>query len=434
MYFMKSRLGTKIILNIGLFMFILSMYTILTLTSITESWTLTLIFLIISAGLLVLYSIITRSSRVSSISVVGLVFAVFCLFGVLQGAQSIFLLFYILCFIILLCAEAVTIDSLIGVIKAMRAFGMFFAFGCYWQFLFPDQYYAILFPLFGSVYQQSIRRQFYYHKMCTGFTSQTAAAAQFIVLGLISVIYLYQFEKEQNITGSRNKLSIIRWFEALFLIGALLLTGKRSPIVNLGCAFLFVDMITTQRSKKAMRFFQIIFVLTIMIFILFLFAPMLADSRNSIVRLIETISNAENSDITNGRLSLYSYALKEFMGSPVFGIGWGNYGPLYNASGAHNIYLQLLCECGIIGFPIAVGCMIFVLSKAVKQLKNALRENNSSNIIICKMSVFIQVYILVYGIFGNPIYDQNYFLMYVLGLLFSSRIYFERMHLQINSV
>ena len=58
------------------------------------------------------------------------------------------------------------------------------------------------------------------------------------------------------------------------------------------------------------------------------------------------------------RLMLWGTAWDEFTQSPVFGIGWGNFGAPYdwNISFApgmgepHNIYLQLLAETGLMGF------------------------------------------------------------------------------------
>ncbi len=405
--------------KIGLSVLLLSMYSIFTISSITESWTITLVLLVISLALLT-FSTLTNSILVNSIHLVGFTFSLFCLFGVLRGAPIVFFVFYFIYFIILIVSNNIEYKNCMTLLQSFRLFGLIFSVGCYWQYFFSDQYYATLFPLFGSEYQRSIRRQFYFHSMCTGFTSQTVATAGFIILGIISAIYCFQQKKGDRSSTKPNY--ILFFVELVVLTGGLLLTGKRSPIINFACAFIVVDFLSSKRSKRMNHIFGSIMTAMAMVLILYLLAPLFSDSRNSITRLFEYASLADGGDITNGRMALYADAIKEFENNPILGIGWGNYRVIYESSGVHNIYLQLLCECGIVGFFIIVFSMGMALIKSVKQLKKSIRYNSASIITICKLSVFLQIYTWVYGVFGNPIYDQNYLLMYILGLMLSASV------------
>lgn len=409
--------------ELAIFVLVLSMYSIFTISSITESWTVTIVLLFISMALL-MFS--TMSSKlgigmehiVGIEHLVGFVFSFLCLVGVIKGSPIRFFVFYFLLFILLIISNNINVISYLKMLQYFRVFGFIFSASCYWQYLFPNQYYAYLFPLFGSEYQRSIRRQFYFHNMCTGLTSQTFATAGFIILGLISAIYVFQQNKSQEVVQPRRYVVFL--LEMVFLIGGLLLTGKRSPIVNFGCAYIVVDMISTKKNKKVSRFLENLLGVLFIIFALYIIASVFSDSRNSVIRILEYISVAKNGgDITNGRLSLYANAIKEFVDNPIFGIGWGRYSILYETSGAHNIYLQLLCECGIIGFFVTLACMGAALRKCISQLKKAMHIRNQYIIIICKMGLFLQVYTLVYGMFGNPIYDQNYLIVYIIGLMLS---------------
>lgn len=409
--------------ELAIFVLVLSMYSIFTISSITESWTVTIVLLFISIALLMFSTMSSKldvgiEHMVGIEQMVGLVFSLLCLFGVIKGSSIRFFVFYFLYFILLIISNNMNTISYFKMLQYFRVFGFVFSASCYLQYLFPDQYYAYLFPLFGSEYQRSIRRQFYFHDMCTGLTSQTFATAGFIILGLISAIYVFQLDKSQKVVQSKRYAVFL--LEIVFLVGGLLLTGKRSPIVNFGCAYIVVDMISTKKNKKVTRFLGDLLGIFFVIFILYMIASVFLDSRNSIVRILEYVNIAKNGgDITNGRLELYANAIKEFEKNPIFGIGWGRYSILYETSGAHNIYLQLLCECGIIGFLVTLVCMGAALRKCILQLKKAMHTNNQYIITICRMSLFLQMYILVYGMFGNPIYDQNYLIVYIIGLMLS---------------
>lgn len=410
---MRISLGKTSISKLGIFALLIAMYSIGTISAITVSWTYTFMLMILSVALLAFGFLSTGGRRASSLVICWLIFTFFCLFGVFRGGPTTVFAFYVIGLIILFSSEKIESDALYSNLKWLKWFGLFFAVGCYWQYFFSDQYYARLYPLFGSFYQESITRQFTFHKMCTGFTSQTAIAAQFIILGLMVEVYTFSLKESKK----KRLLSV---FEIVFLVGGLLLTGKRSPILNLGAALIVVDMITTKRSKKGNRIIWIALGLIIALTVLYFAAPLFTDSRNSLVRLLEFTSSEDIGEASNGRLSLYKAALDEFRKHPITGIGWGKYSQKYDITGVHNIYFQLLCECGIFGFVLSIAGMFFTLFQTIKMLKIANIDTTSMQATLLKCSVFIQVYILVYGVFGNPLYDQNYMLMYLLGILMSA--------------
>lgn len=416
---MKISITRPSIGCIGISLFLFAMYSIGTISAMTVSWTFTLILLIIACALFFLAFAKCRATSTSTLIIVWAILTIFCFIGVIRGNSITLLGFYILCLAVLAMSPAISADSLFVSLKWFKFFGLVFSFGCYWQYLFPDQYYTRIYPLFGEEYHQSIRRQFTFHKMCTGFTSQTAVAAGFIILGIMAVLYLYSRRE----TKKRRMISII---EMIFLIGGLLLTGKRSPILNLGAAIIFVYMLTVKRSKKVNRILAVFLGIVVALTALYFLVPLFSGSRNSIVRLLESLNDL--SEAFNGRLSLYGFAISEFIKHPILGIGWGRYSLLYDITGVHNIYLQLLCECGIIGFLLSVFGMIYTLSRTIRMLKGEASNINSTVSILLKCSVFIQVYILVYGLLGNPLYDQNYLLMYCMGIIMAVVAQYSRVN------
>ena len=68
--------------------------------------------------------------------------------------------------------------------------------------------------------------------------------------------------------------------------------------------------------------------------------------------------------------------------------------------------------------PCIIGLFV-PFFQTVRIAKTALHTGNETVIAVLRCSLFMQFYILVYGLFGNPLYDENYLLMYLLGLVFS---------------
>lgn len=402
--------------KLALLFLLLSMYSCGTISSMRESWTITMVLLGLSMAFWVFNFLILGMKKISVLEIPWFVLTLSCIFGAFRGVVNTMPLFYTICLIMLLtCGESKN-KYLLSSLKWFDFFGVFFAFGCYWQYLFQKQYYKILFPLFSEYYQQNIRRQFTYHKMCTGFTSQTVITAGFIILGIMSLLYTYSSKKTKI-----EKFNTI--IKIVFMSGGLLLTGKRSPLLNISAAIIVVDMITVKRGKKTSRFLGILLGIVVALLVLYFAAPLFSDTRNSITRIFEYANKDDVSDVANGRLVLYMNAFKLFLEHPIIGVGWGRYSQMYDISGAHNIYLQLLCECGVVGALLCMMGIIFVLFRTIKMLKKSTNYNSlSDRTVLLKCSVFIQVYILVYGMFGNPIYDRNYLLMYFIGVLYSVMI------------
>jgi len=85
------------------------------------------------------------------------------------------------------------------------------------------------------------------------------------------------------------------------------------------------------------------------------------------------------------RLAIWGGAFTVFSQSPLLGVGFGNLrglmGGLLNlpdgwTGDAHNLYLELLAETGVIGFLIFSALIILALRAALKQMRRAQNDFN----------------------------------------------------------
>ena len=122
------------------------------------------------------------------------------------------------------------------------------------------------------------------------------------------------------------------------------------------------------------------------------------------------LSSAE--EITaEGRLLLWGETLDLIAAYPLFGCGLGAYEsaflkykvshPLVTADYAHNDYLQLLAELGIIGFLIGAALVLAVLAKAVRA---ALRHADPNSRFLALACAGAMVAILIHSLVDFNLY------------------------------
>jgi len=86
------------------------------------------------------------------------------------------------------------------------------------------------------------------------------------------------------------------------------------------------------------------------------------------------------------RLLFWGVAATLFAASPVVGVGYGNFRDLYDLPGitpgvfdVHNLYLQLLCETGVVGFLAFAVLIVFVIRRCLRTLRQ--RERGLGTIV-----------------------------------------------------
>lgn len=196
---------------------------------------------------------------------------------------------------------------------------------------------------------------------------------------------------------TENKTTINYLILTLFLL-VIVLSGSRSAIVGLSLAI--INYVLHYKSRNLNNI--IFIVLTMIAF------SLLGGQNNAIQRMFDV-------DLLVNRRYEYLYAIDTFLQKPIFGHGLKNYAFIdfsliqFNDVqidfGAHNGYLSILVQYGIIFSIIFFSVFIYFLNKIYKSKIEAFGEN----ILQTKFLFFLISYTLVNGMFENTLIGINFF-------------------------
>lgn len=270
--------------------------------------------------------------------------------------------------------------------------------GTWFCFIFKDFYYNNILGIFKD-FNQELLYQFE-HGQIAGFTQHYSTNATYLLQGIVFEIFYLDF----NIKKERK--NIINYIILSLNFGAILLTGKRAQLF-FGILAILITFLIKNRGKNietVKKYYKQIGILTLVIIAIITCVP---PFRGAITKTYESLMKK---DIFLTRQPMNNLAIEKFKKSPIWGNGWGTYKYYYhdeilnqerNYMDAHNIYLQLLSEVGIIGISVFIAIVIITLKKIlVMQKKIDVDEQKYLYVLFA-----YQIYILLEGMIGNPIYD-----------------------------
>lgn len=215
----------------------------------------------------------------------------------------------------------------------------------------------------------------------------------------------------------------------IMLIGmlTLLMTGKRSYLIVIAVCFL-VGIVFFRSKYKNSKIMKVITPLILGLLLIMVFKP---DLLNSIIRFSELSTDSSLS----GRTRLWDLAGYLWKTNYWNGIGYGAFstftsnhmGYVYSLFGvqntyaAHNIYVQLLAETGVIGFCIFISFFVVALILTIRKLVQAKKSENNVKFIIIT-GLFLQLWFLIYGMSGNPLYMPGQFGLYLFAIMISNSV------------
>ena len=250
-----------------------------------------------------------------------------------------------------------------------------------------------------------------------GFTNHYSTNGMYLALGLLACIPRL---------ADKNKNIAIRVIPALIILFALLLTAKRAHLVFSLFAMVAALCIFGSR-KSASTSFKVLVVIAIGILGFYLATIYIPD----LTVVLDRIAQAQDDDTYNGRSSFYEICLAMWGQSPIVGSGMGSYTTTFNMTSlgawyigkgftgmkAHNCYLQVLAEQGIIGLVLLVAVFVTFLVGSIRLLLWLNRHDPGNYVfrISLTASVAVQLFFVIYCLTGNPLYDMQMYIPYLLG-------------------
>jgi O-antigen ligase len=183
-------------------------------------------------------------------------------------------------------------------------------------------------------------------------------------------------------TGSIRRDKRLLVLTAVLLMGAsLLLSGSRGGLIAFLAEIIFLVLLTT--GMKSRTNLAVKLGLAALLFLAVIGGAIFVGGDTSLTRVADSVSTGE---LTTGRSNIWSVTLDVIQANLPFGAGLGAFGVAYTPhdtmSGlgrveqAHNDYLQVLADAGLVGLIIGAFFLarLFMLGKAAVSIRNNYRQ------------------------------------------------------------
>lgn len=297
-------------------------------------------------------------------------------------------------------------------VHMILVFGLFYAVTTIWLSIDAGTYQNIVVNWYPNT-RATLLKLYSEHKFA-GITDHYSTNGMVLANGLI-VAWAYMIVGMQNREKKRRKYII---YFAIIII-ALFLTAKRAHLLfGLLAIYIGYYICTSKEKNHGMKMFMLIIVSFFLLVVAYIAVPQV---RNVLERFLNTTDDTN----IDSRLIFWQAALNQFQSHKLFGIGWfgfrNNVASSVNYSGhCHNVYIQLLCENGIIGFSIFVLWFIGSLVNTIVLVRDCFSSISDRNIRIKLMfSLCYQIYFLMYCYTGNPLFDSFQYPVYFVACIIS---------------
>jgi O-antigen ligase len=280
------------------------------------------------------------------------------------------------------------------------------------SYLYTDLYVSLFSPLLNDFSRNFTLSYLYNFNFHAGIAGQTGTNAFYLSLGHAIVIPNLLDKKRK----SKRIFNIILF---LILLWALFLTGKRGLLLANFFAIAILYYISNRdkmisKIKKFTRYVLFLLLFAFVIYISYLYVPAV---NHLLFRFFDNSLYTLSGDISSGRFNLYRLAWKTFLSNPIMGVGIDAfiYVPYAGSSrniGAHNDWLQLLAEIGILGTVLFTITILTVFQKTVRLCNNSRTYRKYRPFLYA--SLYCQSFILIDSLTGMPFHNYSMLLTYMI--------------------
>lgn len=299
---------------------------------------------------------------------------------------------------------------------AMAAFVVVFTF-------LPELFLTLVYPLLSETAQ---RYYDFFAPLGYGVSLGTYSYTDYVLYLGMAVCCADLAVKPR--TGRRiafNALSLA------FLLLAMVVLGRRGELLAAAVAIGALVLALCSRRKRRI----ILMVGTVLAVgcaaLVLAFLPQLGKVP-VLARYVETIEQLlSGADITSGRGILMAMGWAGFVSKPLFGLGWGQYVQMSAQIGmcdtdgnliedCHNIYLQFLCETGIVGAVLLIVPIFYLLITTCRMLRAAKTMEDKLPLRFVAISFLLQIFLLTLGMYDPSFQKIVFWCFYALALMFAN--------------
>lgn len=244
------------------------------------------------------------------------------------------------------------------------------------------------------------------HNLTVGSSYAGIAADPPNAMFFSSILFAYNFIK-YIITSRKRYIPVI-----IASLIAIFLTGKRSALVILIGALTIMSLVYTFKQRKMSLKMLVFAVSAIAVGVYVLLCTPIGS-----VLIAKNTALINSGDISNGRFFLMREMYAIFRSRPITGIGPLTIQSYYGEHLGHNIYFQCLAENGFLGIVALLVLLAANLRANGRYLDEISRHPEyycESDICFGYLSLFIQLFFIIYGFLGNPLYGQIFLITYVM--------------------
>ena len=216
-----------------------------------------------------------------------------------------------------------------------------------------------------------------------------------------------------------------------FLLLAMVVLGRRGELLAAAVAIAALVLALCSRKKRRIILIagSVFAVAAVMLVLAFL--PQLGKIP-VLARYVETIEQIlAGADISSGRGILMAMGWAGFVSKPLFGLGWGQYVQMSAQIGmcdpdgnliedCHNIYLQFLCETGIVGAVLLLVPILYLFVTTCRMLRAAKKMDDPLALRFVSVSFLLPVFLLTLGMYDPSFQKIVFWCFYALALMFAN--------------
>ena len=295
------------------------------------------------------------------------------------------------------------------IIKVFALIALFFVIGViseYFKLGYVDSINSLLLKE-DSIENNLLTRSWGFYAGFSGYNIVSAIMAMMLLF--ITLAYFYYTNKKGI------KIACISM--ALISFITIIITQKRGIFVASLVAIVVIHWIERMHKKGTIRQLVFFFLIIITIIVAYLFLQ----SSTAGELFLRRFTNS--TDISNGRFTIARTLLSNWVDYFLIGNGPSATKMVYEMN-AHNNYLQIFYENGIIGLVLYLVFFFKNLRYTFQRLRKSKQDCAEKYTIFLTISIYVQISFLIYSFFGNPMNDLYIFLIYVIfaALPFSNRI------------